>query len=78
MRDELRAIIAKHGKLSRPIDRLGDEDDLFAAGMDSLAVVNVLLAIEDRFGIELPETMLNRTSFSSIAALLGMLRLVAA
>ena len=69
MRNELRAIVAKYGRLSIPLDRLGDDEDLFAAGMDSLAVIDILLAIEDQFGVELPETMLNRQSFSSIAAL---------
>ena len=69
MRQELRAIIATHGKLARPIDDVGDESDLFGSGMDSLAVVNVMLAIEAYFGIEIPDTLLNRQSFSSIAAL---------
>ncbi len=78
MRDELREIIAAHGKLSTPIDQLGDDADLFAAGMDSLAVVNVMLSIEERFGLELPDAMLNRRSFASISALEGALRSVAA
>ena len=69
MRDELRSIVAEHGQLSVPIQRVGDDEDLFAAGMDSLAVVDIMLAIEERFGIEVPDTLLNRKTFASIAAL---------
>ncbi len=78
MRNELRIIIANHGKLSVPLNRLADDDDLFAAGMDSLAVFNVLLAVEEHFHVELPETMLTRRSFSSITALERAVRSVAA
>ena len=69
MRSELREIVVTHGKLVKPLAALGDEGDLFSAGLDSLAVVNVMLAIEDSFGIEFPDALLNRQSFSSIAAL---------
>ena len=68
MRAELREIVVTHGKLAKPLTSVGDEGDLFAAGLDSLAVVNVMLAIEDSFGIEFPDTLLNRHSLSSIAA----------
>ncbi len=78
MRQELRWILAVHGKLSVPLDSLDDEADLFAAGMDSLAVVDIMLAIEDRFGIELPDTMLNRRCFASVAALDRALAMVVA
>jgi acyl carrier protein len=77
LRDELRRIVAAHGKLSMPIETVGDEADLFALGMDSLAVVNVMLSIEDRFGIEVPDAMLNRRSFATVATLAhGLLPLV--
>ena len=51
------------------ISSLRDDDDLFVAGLDSLAIVNVLMALEERFDIELPDQMLQRKSFSSIAAI---------
>jgi acyl carrier protein len=51
------------------VDSLGDSDDLYAAGLSSLATVHVMLAIEDEFGIEIPDRMLTRRLFSSIDAL---------
>ena len=69
MHTALRRIIAEHGKLRVPVETLGDGSDLFAAGMDSLAVVDIMLAIEEQFGIQLPDSVLTRRSFSSITAL---------
>ena len=74
MRIELREIVGTYGRLTKPIATLSDEADLFSAGLDSLAVVNIMLAIEDTFEIEFRDDLLNRASFSSIAALEGAVR----
>lgn len=47
-------------------DAFGDSDDLFAAGLQSLHCVRVLLAIEDDFEIEIPQDKIDRELFSSI------------
>jgi acyl carrier protein len=65
-REEVREILAENGRLAVPVNTLKDEDDLFAAGLDSLAIVNVLMSLEERFDIELPDEMLQRRSFASI------------
>lgn len=65
----LRDILARCGRLSVPVDRLAPDDDLFVAGLDSMAVVNVMLAMEEAFDLEIPETMLTRRAFSSLAAM---------
>jgi len=69
MKNALRSIVENYGKLSKPMTLITDDADLFAAGMDSLAMVNVMLAIEESFGIEFRDDLLNRASFSSISAL---------
>jgi acyl carrier protein len=69
MQDEIRKILAQSGRLAVPVESLEDEADLFAAGLDSLAIVNVLMSIEERFDIELPDELLSRRSFSSISTL---------
>lgn len=48
---------------------LGLDDDLQGAGLTSLATVDLMLAIEDRFELEFPERMLNRRTFATLANL---------
>jgi acyl carrier protein len=69
MTDSIRAIIQQHARLSVPADTLADDADLYAAGLTSHATVNVMLALEDEFGIEFPDRMMRRRSFESIAAI---------
>jgi acyl carrier protein len=65
----IRRILKEHGRLSRDIDTLGPESDLYEAGMTSHASVNVMLALEGEFEIEFPDSMLKRSVFESIAAI---------
>lgn len=67
--DRVRAVLKAHGRLGREVTQLSDTDDLYAAGMTSLASVNVMLALEGEFNIEFPDQMLNRSVFASIAAI---------
>jgi acyl carrier protein len=69
MRDEIRRILARSGRLAVPVDALSDDADLFSAGLDSLAIVNVLMNLEEHFDIELPDALLSRRSFASIATI---------
>ncbi|MGI4802001.1 MAG: acyl carrier protein [Janthinobacterium lividum] len=48
---------------------MAPSDDLYAAGLSSLATVDLMLAIEDRFGIEFTTEWLNRRTFGSVAML---------
>jgi acyl carrier protein len=65
----IRGVLREHGRL--PIDPadLSDTDDLFDAGMTSHASVNVMLALEETFDIEFPESMLRKQTFESVQAL---------
>jgi len=65
----IRMVLREHGRLAIPMEQLSAGDDLFAAGLDSTAVVSVMLALEDRFDVEIPDRLLTRRSFSSLAAL---------
>ena len=69
MESEIRSIVREHGRLSVDIDQLDDEASLYKAGLTSHASVNLMLALEDRFGIEFPERMLRRRTFENIAAI---------
>ena len=69
MEDRLRDIIAKFGRLPIAIDTLASDDDLYEAGLSSLASVNLMLAVEDAFDIEFPDHLLTRRTFQSISSL---------
>ena len=72
--DRVRAIIGEHGRLSVAVEQLRDDASLYQAGLTSHASVNLMLAIEESFGIEFPERMLRRRTFESIAAIAGAVR----
>lgn len=65
----IREILQQHGRLPVGVDTLGDDSDLYNAGLTSLATVGLMLALEDEFEIEFPETMLSRKTFESIQAI---------
>ncbi len=65
----IRRILKEHGRLSKDVDSLGPDSDLYEAGMTSHASVNVMLALEGEFEIEFPDHMLKRSVFESIAAI---------
>jgi acyl carrier protein len=69
MTEEIRQIIAAHGRLSVDASELAPDADLYHAGMTSHASVNVMLALEDHFDVEFPDRMLKRSVFESIAAI---------
>lgn len=71
MNETIRDLIAEHGRLPVPVATLGDDQDLYAAGLTSFAAVQLMLGLEDGFDVEFPEHMLNRRSFASIKAIAG-------
>jgi acyl carrier protein len=66
---KIRGILKQHGRLSKDIDSLADDADLYQAGMTSHASVNVMLALEGDFELEFPDHMLKRGVFESVAAM---------
>ena len=49
------------------------DQNLSDAGLTSLDMVNLMLAIEDEFGIEIPQRRMTPANFRSIAAIEAML-----
>ena len=74
MEDQIRDILAKVGRLPIDPNVIGATDDLYRAGLSSLATVNVMLSIEEAFDVEFPDQLLTRRSFQSIAALADVVR----
>lgn len=69
MNEEIRKIVDEVAGLNVPIASLRDRDDLYAAGLSSISTIGVMLAIEGRFNIEIPDEMVTRDLFKSIEAL---------
>lgn len=69
MNTTIRELLSKLGNLPVAVDQLADDADLYTAGLSSFASVQLMLGLEDSFDIEFPDNLLNRKSFSSIAAI---------
>lgn len=65
----IREVLAAHGRLSADIATLSDHDDLYARGLASHATVNVVMALEDELDIEIPDELLTKKTFASIASM---------
>ena len=65
----VRDVLAECAKLPTGAAELDAEDDLFDRGLTSLATVEVMLALEERCGVEFPDEALTRATFRSVASL---------
>ena len=65
----VRAVFKGTEFLQVDVDGLADDADLYAAGLNSHATVNLMLALEEAFDVELPDRLLRRRTFSSIDAI---------
>lgn len=82
MRDALPDLATLQADLTALLrDRLPDLPEglapganLYDAGLDSMGIMQLLLAIEDRFGILLPEAAVSRRNFCSVENLASLLR----
>ncbi len=74
MIDDIRSVLKEHGRLSIDAATLGEDSDLYAAGMTSHASVNVMLALEAAFDIEFPDRMLKRSVFESISSIVDAVK----
>ena len=69
MDEEIRRVLEEYGRLPVRVASLGDDTDLYRAGLTSHASVNVMLALEDAFDVEFPQSMLRKQTFDSIASI---------
>ena len=69
----VRAVFKGAEFLQTDLDGLADDADLYAAGFNSHATANLMLALEEAFDVELPDRLLGRRTFSSINAIVEAL-----
>jgi acyl carrier protein len=65
----IREVLEAQGRLPVTALSLKDDDDLYENGLSSHASVNVMLALEDAFGIEFPDSLLRKATFESVASI---------
>ncbi|WP_238145287.1 acyl carrier protein [Antricoccus suffuscus] len=70
---DVRSVLSAHGRLPIDVDTLSADADLYRAGLTSHASVNVMLALEDTFDVEFPDSMLRKSTFESITAITAAL-----
>ena len=68
-RDRVRALLKTTGWLQTDINTLADDADLYTAGLTSHATVTLMLALEEEFDVEFPDSLLRRRTFSSVEAI---------
>lgn len=66
-------LLVKRGHHAVP----GGSDNLRAAGLTSLDMVNLMLAVEGEFDIEIPQSAMTPENFDTIAAIENLVRLTA-
>lgn len=67
--DKIREVLDAHGRLPVGASSLKEGDDLYQRGLSSHASVNVMLALEDAFDVEFPDSLLRRDTFRSVVSI---------
>lgn len=68
---KVRKIVSQHGHLPARMESISDHADLYAAGLKSLSLVQLMLALEEEFDFEFPDVYLNRRSFRNVATIVA-------
>ncbi|MER6197007.1 acyl carrier protein [Streptomyces sp. NPDC001586] len=69
MEEEIRQVISEVPKLREIVPQLAADGDLWDAGMDSMTSVQMMLRLEDHYGVEFPDGSLTRETFTSMRSL---------
>jgi len=67
--DAFLGLLHRHLKQTSDVGALGMESDLYELGLDSMAAVNLLLELEETYGVIFPDTLLSESTFETPMAL---------
>ncbi|WP_369974279.1 phosphopantetheine-binding protein [Microbulbifer sp. A4B17] len=62
-------LVGRHAGLLVSAETLSFSDNLYDAGMNSLASVTLLLSLEESFNVFFPDTMLNQETFQNLGSI---------
>ena len=66
MQDQIRDVLANHGRMAIDAREVDEQADLYELGLTSHASVDVMLALEEEFDIEFPDEVLKKSTFESV------------
>lgn len=66
---KVRDVLAARAQLPIDVISVAANQSLYDSGMTSHATVKVMLGLEDRFDIEFPDSMLQRSVFDQISSI---------
>jgi len=64
--DEIASVVRPHLKRLSPGSALEPDQSLGEAGLDSMATIDLLLDLEERFGIAIDDELLTENSFATV------------
>lgn len=74
METQVREVLVKHSGLGDRVTGVDAGENLWQLGMTSLASVQVMVALEETFGVEIPDDMLRHATFASVDNIVSCIR----
>jgi acyl carrier protein len=71
---EEQLVVLLRERLLETIAPIQPDTDLYTLGMDSMAIMQLLILIEEEYGVSLPECSLTRQNFSTVTQLARLIR----
>jgi acyl carrier protein len=67
IRSKLNSIINKKIVLSKPLEEIGESEDLTEYGLNSISAIRLIIAIEEEFGFKVNDEDLTIDKFNTIS-----------
>jgi acyl carrier protein len=67
--ETIRKVLGEYARIGVDMAGVERDADLYTLGLTSHASVNVMLGLEDAFGVEFPDQLLRKDTFRSIASI---------
>ena len=71
---EQQLVVLLRERLLETVAPLGVTTDLYSLGLDSMAIMQLLILVEEEYGVSLPEGALTRENFSTARQLARLIR----
>lgn len=69
MKEKIRAFIFQELIFVAEPDKFSNDDNLLAAGLDSMGIMRLIMFIEEQFGVTLPDAEIDPDNVHSVNAL---------